>query len=217
MYRTIFFDLDGTLTNPGTGITNSVAYALEKIGIRTTDRKALYRFIGPPLNDAFETFYGFSPEECRRAIAYYREYFRDRGIFENTPYDGISELLQSLKNNGKQLVVATSKPELFAVRILEHFDLDRYFDFVAGATMDSSRSKKAEVLRYALDRCAGAELSTSVMVGDREHDIQGAKAVGMDAIGVLYGYGSERELRAAGAAHLARDAKEIAALIFQNV
>ena len=209
MYRYILFDLDGTLTDPGLGITNSVMYSLRKFGISENDRTSLYRFIGPPLRESFETFYGFSDEQSELAVKYYREYFKDTGIFENTVYDGITGLLKELKERGKILAVATSKPEIFAVRILKHFGLYGYFDHVAGATMDDSRNKKADVIKYALGKCDIASASEAVMIGDRKHDIIGAKENSMDSIGVLYGYGDEDELREAGATFIAEKPADI--------
>lgn len=208
MYNTVLFDLDGTLTNPGRGITNSVAYALNKFGIETEDKKEFYKFIGPPLLDSFMKYYGFSEEEAETAIAYYREYFRDTGIFENEVYDGIPELLEEIRNSGRKIILATSKPEEFAKRILVHFGLDKYFDFAAGATMDSSRNKKGDVIAYALKE-SGCSSENAVMVGDRLHDILGAKENGLDSIGVLFGYGSREELENAGADYIAGTVKDI--------
>lgn len=202
MYQTILFDLDGTLTDPGEGITNSVAYALEKFEIKNEDRSQLYKFIGPPLKDSFMEFYGFSEEDALKAIAYYRERFREKGMFENMVYDGIVELLSKLKYAGKKLIVATSKPEEFTLTILKHFDLLQYFDYVAGATMDGSRSEKEEIIHYALEHCQIENLDETVMVGDRKFDILGAKANGIDSIGVLFGYGSLEELEIAGATYI---------------
>ncbi len=152
MYKTILFDLDGTLTDPAEGITNSVAYALEKYGIKVEDKKALNSFIGPPLNDSFMKYYGFTPEKAMEAIWVYREYFRDKGIFENEVYEGIPLLLEKIKQSGRKIVLATSKPEEFALRILEHFELIKYFDVVAGASMDEKRNKKGDVIRYAVEK-----------------------------------------------------------------
>ncbi|MBD5545207.1 MAG: HAD family hydrolase [Lachnospiraceae bacterium] len=201
-YDIILFDLDGTLTDPGVGITNSIAYALEKYHIQVTDRKKLYRFIGPPLHESFENYYGFSEEEAKTAVEYYREYFKEKGMFENAVYEGIPELLKNLKDRGKTLVVATSKPEIFAVQILEHFGLKEYFTYIAGANMDGTRTRKDDVIRYALKSCGISKPSGIVMVGDREHDIMGANKVGLDSIGVLFGYGSRQELTDAGATYI---------------
>ncbi|MCH5353278.1 MAG: HAD family hydrolase [Acutalibacter sp.] len=210
MKKTVFlFDLDGTLTDPGLGITNSVMYALRKFDISAPDRASLYKFIGPPLRDSFAMFFGFSPERSELAVKYYREYFSTRGLYENEVYDGIPELLRELKKLGKTLIVATSKPEKFAVEILRHFELYDYFDFVAGATMDGSRDRKSDVIRYALESCHIAEKSEVIMIGDREHDIFGAKETGLDSVGVLFGYGSRDELETAGATFIAEKPMDI--------
>ncbi|EMB66346.1 HAD family hydrolase [Streptococcus mutans] len=199
MYQTILFDLDGTLTNPALGITNSLAYALEKFNIEVTDKKELYRFIGPPLQDSFENFYHFSKEDSLKAVDFYRDYFRHKGLYENEVYQGIPDLLERLKAQGKKLLVATSKPEEFARQILKHFELFDYFDLVAGASMDGSRRLKGDVIAHALTSAQVSDLSATIMIGDREHDIIGAKKNGLDAIGVLYGFGSQEELEKAGA------------------
>ena len=210
MYQIILFDLDGTLTDPGLGITNSVMHALKKWGIEVKERESLYRFIGPPLQDSFMQYYGFSAEDAEKSVTYYREYFREKGLYENEVYPGVEKLLIDLKAAGKTLAVATSKPEEFAIRILKHFQLDGYFDVIAGATMDSSRSKKADVIAYCLDRLGANDLSQVVMVGDREHDIIGAKKVGIDSIGVLVGYGSREELECAGATYVVKTMPNVA-------
>ncbi|MBE6661687.1 MAG: HAD family hydrolase [Ruminococcaceae bacterium] len=196
--KNIFFDLDGTLTDPAQGITNSVAYALSKFGIEVADRSELYRFIGPPLVPAFMEYYGFSKEDAERALVLYREYFAPTGIFENAVIEGIPEMLSALKASGKRLFVATSKPEEFAKRILEHFALDGYFDGIYGSTMDETRNTKDAVIAYALIE-SGADKDDTVMVGDRHHDIDGAKKNAMRSVGVLFGYGSREELTQAGA------------------
>lgn len=213
MYKYILFDLDGTLTDPGLGITNSVMYALKKFNIDVEERASLYKFIGPPLMDSFKMFYGFSEEDSELGVKYYREYFKERGLYENEVYDGIEELLKALKDQNKSLIIATSKPEEFAVEIVKHFHLDQYFDFVAGATMDSSRSKKADVIEYAIKNCNITDLSSAIMIGDREHDILGAKQVGLDSIGVLFGYGNYSELEAAGATHIVEKPADILQIV----
>ncbi|MBE6773976.1 MAG: HAD family hydrolase [Ruminococcaceae bacterium] len=208
MYDVILFDLDGTLTDPGLGITNSVAYALERYGIEVENRESLYPFIGPPLADSFMNFYGFDSEKAMDAITVYREYFRNKGIFENEVYEGVRELLENIKASGRKTVLATSKPEEFAVRILEHFDLAKYFDVVAGASMDEKRNKKGDVIKYAMEKGAFRS-ENAVMIGDREHDIFGARENGLDSIGVLYGYGSRQELENAGADYIAESVQDI--------
>ena len=213
MYDIILFDLDGTLTDPGEGITNSVAYALGKYGIEVTDKKELYKFIGPPLKDSFMKYYGFSEEEAIKAIEYYREYFRDAGIFENKVYEGVVDMLSTIKESGRRIILATSKPEEFAMRILQHFGLKKYFNVVAGASMDSSRSKKGDVIAYAISLCDDFDKDKSIMIGDREHDMLGAKENGLKSLGVLYGYGSEEELKKAGADYIVSTPADILKLI----
>ena len=216
MYQTILFDLDGTLTNSELGITNSVAYALGKFGIEVPDKKALRVFIGPPLQDSFERFYGFSKEECLKVIDYYHEYFSEKGLYENEVYPGVPDLLTSLKQAGKQLIVATSKPEEFSVQILKHFGLFDYFDFVAGATMDRKRSKKSDVIQYALGQNQITDLAHAIMIGDREYDVFGAQAQKLDSIGVLYGFGSREELETAGATYIVDDVKKMHEILIKK-
>lgn len=208
-YQTILFDLDGTLTDPGIGITNSVMHALSKYGISVRDRSDLYKFIGPPLYESFERFYGFSKDESKKAVEYYREHYSVTGLFENAVYDGIDELLKALKDCGKTLLVATSKPEVFAKKVLEHYDLAKYFTFIAGSELDGTRVKKDEVIRYALDRCSIADTTNAIMIGDREHDILGAKQTGIAVIGVLFGYGNRREHEEAGADFIAETVADL--------
>lgn len=212
MFNTVLFDLDGTLTDPSEGITNSVAYALESYGINVENKKSLYSFIGPPLNDSFMKYYGFTPEKAMEAIMVYREYFRDKGIFENEVYDGIPGLLEKIKASGRKIVLATSKPEEFALRILEHFDLLKYFDLVAGASMDEKRNKKGDVISYAMEK-GGITAEGTVMIGDREHDILGAKENALPSIGVLFGFGSREELEKAGATYIAETVEDIFKLL----
>ena len=207
-YDTILFDLDGTLTDPGVGITKSVEYALNRYGITVNDRADLYPFIGPPLIDSFMEYYGFSKEQAVDAVEKYREYFRDKGLFENEVYPGVPKMLKELKKAGKTLLIASSKPEEFVLTILKHFDLLPYFDFVGGASMDEVRSKKEDVLRYVLQQ-AKVDPSTAIMIGDRKFDVHGAHAFGMDAIGVSYGYGSLEELTEANPEYLATSPQEI--------
>ncbi len=223
MYDTVLFDLDGTLSDPSIGITNSVMHALKHWNIQVEDRSELYKFIGPPLIESFERFYGFSKEESWEAVEVYREYFSVKGLFENDMYEGIPELLRELKARGKTIALATSKPELYARQILEHFGIDGYFDFIGGASMDEIRVAKADVIRYAFESmgmlAAGETLlpddvrAGTVMVGDRFHDIEGAKKNGLRSIGVLFGFGSREELEAAGADHIAETVEDILEII----
>lgn len=209
MYQTILFDLDGTLTNPALGITNSLAYALEKFNIEVTDKKELYRFIGPPLQDSFENFYHFSKEDSLKAVDFYRDYFRHKGLYENEVYQGIPDLLERLKAQGKKLLVATSKPEEFARQILKHFELFDYFDLVAGASMDGSRRLKGDVIAYGLAAAQISDRSSAVMIGDRKHDIIGARENNLETIAVLYGFGSQEELEKAGAKDMAKTVADL--------
>lgn len=209
----VLFDLDGTLTDPGEGITNSVIFSLERFGITVSNRAELYKFIGPPLLYSYKEYYGFSESDAKLAIKYYREYFSEKGIFENRVYDGITDMLGKLRGNNIRLSVATSKPEPFALKILEHFGLTEYFSFVAGATMDETRSEKHEVIEYALRGLRIEDKACCIMIGDRKHDILGAKKNGLKSIGVLYGYGSRGELETAGADMLAETPLDICGLI----
>ncbi len=209
MYDIVLFDLDGTLTDPGEGITNSVAYALKKFNIIVENRTELYNFIGPPLIDSFMKYYGMNYEDGLKAVEYYREYFSVIGIFENKVFEGIAEMLDEIKKSGRKIALATSKPEVYAKRILEHFDLSQYFDFVGAATMDETRSKKADVIAYTLDNLGAKDKSRVVMIGDRHHDIEGANQNGLDSIGVLIGYGDREELETAGATYIAETVNDI--------
>jgi len=209
MYKYVLFDLDGTLTNPEIGITNCVMYALGKFGIKVEDRKTLHPFIGPPLMYSFQEFYGLSEADSELAVKYYRERFSVKGLYENEVYEGIVELLETLKANGKTLVLATSKPEEYTIQILKHFHLYDYFDYIAGATMDGSRGEKADVIRYALEISGITNRFDAVMVGDRNYDVLGAKENGIDSVGVLYGFGDYSELVDAGANYIAETVEDI--------
>lgn len=211
-YSYILFDLDGTLTDSGPGITNSVMYALGRFGINKP-RSELYRFIGPPLRTSFKEFYGFDDCQTEKAIEYYREYYTDKGIFENEVYEGIPELLRNICGSGKKVALATSKPEKFAVRILEHFGIAEYFSAVTGASMTEARTEKNELISLSLSALGVKDKTKSVMVGDRKFDILGAKANGIDSIGVLYGYGDRGELTAAGADFIAETPQELLKLL----
>ncbi len=209
MNNTVLFDLDGTLTASGRGITNSVAYALTKFGIDFESKEDLMCFIAPPLIKMFMQKFNVSENEARELVKLYREYYSAHGIFENDLYEGIGELLSSLSIKGKKLILATSKPEHFAVKILEHFGIAKYFSFICGATMDEKRTDKDAVIEYALECAHISDISDAIMVGDKEYDILGAKKFGMDSIGVLYGYGSRKELETAGATYIAEHPKDI--------
>ena len=205
----IFFDLDGTLTDSGPGITASVAYALRELGAPPLPPETLRAFIGPPLMWSFGHFCGFDEAKCAEAVRLYRVYFTAGGMFENSVYPGIPAALDKLRSAGLRLAVATSKPELYSRQIIAHFGLEGCFDAVCGAAMDESRTDKAEVIRYAL-QTLDLPPEEGLMVGDREHDVLGAKAAGLPCLGVLWGYGSREELINAGAAALAETPEEMA-------
>jgi phosphoglycolate phosphatase len=197
---TIYFDLDGTLTNPKPGITRSIQYALEELGQAVPSEDELTWCIGPPLHASLKKLVG-SDERADQALALYRERFADVGLFENETYRGIEETLSTLAATGRRMFVATSKPAVYAERIVDHFGLRRYFERVYGSELDGTRVDKGELLRYALET-AKVDPAQAIMIGDRSHDIVGARSNGMTAIGVLYGYGSEDELKKAGAHHI---------------
>ena len=213
-YKTVLFDLDGTLFDSGEGVKNSVEYALNKFGIKVLDRDSLGCFIGPPLTVSFKTFYGFDEENADRGVAYYREYYAEKGIFEGYVYDGIEDTLKRLKDGGKQIIVATSKPEKFAKEILQKFGIAKYFDFIAGATMDEkTRCTKNQIIEYAMESCNIDTSTDVIMVGDRLFDIEGAKHFGMECIAVLYGYGSLEEFEKYGAEYIVETPKDVADLL----
>lgn len=205
----VLFDLDGTLTDPGIGITNCVQYALNHFGIMPSEREELFPYIGPPLVDSFKTFHGLSEEQAQQALCLYRERFNTKGIFENELISGIPEMLNTLKNRGIKLIIATSKPEEYTVRILQHFAIDQYFDFVGGNTLREERPKKSDVVRYIMDNHPDMSGKNTVMVGDRKYDVQGAHTFGIPTIGVLFGYGSREELTSAGADYVVESVPEL--------
>lgn len=197
----ILFDLDGTITDPFEGITKSFSYALSKFGINES-LESLKKVIGPPLTYSFREYFNFNEEDTAQAILYYRERFSTKGIYENILYDGIKELFEKLVASGKKLVLATSKPIEFSEIIMEHFGLTQYFSFMAGSSLKGERDTKAEVIAYALESLDIKDKSQAVMVGDRMHDIVGAKENGIECIAVLYGYGSREEFEEYGADYI---------------
>ncbi len=215
MFSHIFFDLDGTLTDPALGITNSFSHALKEMGREIPSYATLCSFIGPPIKESFASL-GFSKEETEEGIKKYREYFSTKGLFENKVYEGIPKLLADLKAAGKKLVVATSKPETFSVQIAEHFGFSQYFENICGSTMDQTRSTKASVIEYALERNKIQDKSQVLMVGDREHDILGAKQNGLKSCGVLFGYGTRQELENAGTNFIAKDISELKSICLSD-
>ena len=204
----VFFDLDGTLTDSKPGITRAVQYALRHYGIEEEDLDALSPFVGPPLPESFREFYQFSQKDADEAVYVFREYYNARGWAENSVYSGVREMLEEAGKE-KKLYVATSKPEAMARRVLEHFGLDSYFEYIGGANEDSSRVNKDDVIRHVMEKNGITDPELVVMVGDRRHDIAGAHRTGMEAVGVLYGYGSREELEKAGADRIAETPEEL--------
>lgn len=213
MYEIILFDLDGTLTDPKVGITLSIQYALEKMGIKEEDPDVLTPFIGPPLLESFKEIYHMSDQEAAQAIAYYRERFSVTGLYENKVYGGMEELLDSLKKQGRKLIVATSKPTEFSVKILEHFGLKQYFAVIVGSNFDGTRTEKSDVIQFALAGENITDLSKVVMIGDRKYDVDGAKKNHIDVIAVSYGYGSQEELAAADPNYIVSSVAELTSLL----
>lgn len=208
--KTIFFDLDGTLTDSGEGIINCATLALEHFGLPVPSRQEMRVFVGPPLDQTFIKF-GVPADKADEAIKVYRSRYTTIGLFENFPYPGIREMLEVLKAQGHRLFVATSKPEEMSVKILQHFQLDTYFERICGATLDGSRSHKADVIAYLLEQAEG--VTEAVMVGDTAFDVIGAKEHGIPTIGVAWGYGLVEDMKKAGAAAIAQTPEELAAYL----
>lgn len=216
----ILFDLDGTVTDSSEGIIKSVQYALNKLGIEENDQAMLRRFIGPPLDESFEKFYGLDKETALKAVDYYRERYSDTGIYENVLFDGIDKLLAALKNDGYIVALATCKPEIYVPRILKYFDIDRYFDVAVGSELEGGeRRHKNQVIDEVFVRLSKAGLSgkddvamtksKAIMIGDRKDDILGAKASGIESMGVRYGFAEEQELEIAGADYIVETVEDI--------
>lgn len=208
----LLFDLDGTITASDEGITKSVQYALHCLGIEEPDLNKLKPFVGPPLRVAFPQYYGLDKEKTEEAVSKYRERYSKEGIFECSVYDGMPDVLAKLKNKGYCIVLATSKPKIYAEKILKHFNLDGYFTHVVGCELDGRLDTKSEIIEYAIELCADADKSHFIMIGDRFYDIEGAKQQGIRSVGVLYGYGSREELEGAGADEICPEVKDIALL-----
>lgn len=207
-FKNILFDLDGTLTDPKMGITQAVQYALTRFDIFEDNLDNLEPFIGPPLAISFAEVYGFSESDCKKAVGYYREYFSDRGLYENEVYAGIPELLQSLINQGRTLIVATSKPTVFADKIIQHFGMTSYFKQIYGSNLDGTRSDKGEIIQAAIEE-NNLDKSQTVMIGDRKHDIIGAHKSGISSIAVEYGYGSQEELTESKPTYIVKTVEEL--------
>ncbi|MDD5804471.1 HAD-IA family hydrolase [Blautia sp. HCP3S3_H10_1] len=210
MYKAILFDLDGTLTDSGEGITKSVQYALERIGKPEPDLQKLRVFVGPPLIEQFEEYAGIDEKTARRAVEIYRERYAPIGIYENELYPGIEDMLAGLKNRGYKIGIASSKPENFVKIVAEYFHIESYFDEIVGSEPEGGRTNKTEVIEEALRRMGLTDHRDQViMVGDKEHDVFGARRAGLECIAVSYGYGTKEELENARPLKIVNSAEEI--------
>jgi len=208
MKKYILFDLDGTLTDSAPGFINGVIYAVDKFGI-DEHGKDLSFLIGTPVKRSFHEYYGLSKEDAEKAYDHYCEYYMAKGLYENEVYEGIVETLEGLKERGKTLMIATSKPEPLAIGVLEHFDLMKYFSFVGAYVPAENRTSKIAVLKYVLEENHITDLSKVLMVGDRYNDVEGAHAVGVECAGVLFGYGDREEMEKCGADYILETAQEL--------
>ena len=213
MFQYVLFDLDGTITDSFDGITKSVSYALEHFGIKVENRRELKCFIGPPLLESFMEYYGFSKEQAEEAVRIYRERYFKTGLYEGELISGVTQLLSDLKAAGKTVALATSKPEILATRILEHFNLTDYFNFIGGSELNGPRHTKDDVINYVLEKLGNPDKSQTVIIGDRHHDVDGAKATGIHSIGFLGGFGDREELERAGADYIAETFADAAKII----
>ena len=220
MKKYFLFDLDGTLTDPKEGITTCVQYALHSLGIEEPDLDRLESFIGPPLKDSFMEFYGMDEEQAQAAVKKYRERFNDKGLYENEIYPGIAPMLQMLSEKGFRLAVASSKPTVFVEKILEHFGIRQYFKVVVGSELDGSRTSKDQVVMEALRQLFGAKpilYHEVYMIGDRRFDVEGARAMKVESVGVTYGYGGMEELREAHADYIVESVEELREFLLREL
>lgn len=215
-YTNILFDLDGTLTDPKEGIINSVKFALAKFGVNESEVGDLMKFIGPPLHVSFRDFCGFNEENTELAVQYFREYFTDKGINENSIFPGVVELLESLKSRNLMIILATSKPTVHANTVLNNFEIAKYFQYVKGSNLNGTESGKTEIISHIIEKF-NLEKDKTVMIGDRFYDINGAKENGIDSIGVTFGYGGEIELKKAGATYICRNIKKLNTLLLEAI
>ena len=211
----ILFDLDGTLTDSYEGIAKSVQYSLEYYGIKEDNEDNLKRFVGPPLQKSFRDFYGFPEEKAKQAVEKYRERYNVTGVYENKVIEGVPETLKTLSDSGKKLYVATSKPLQLANIVLSHFELDKYFEYICGASLDFSFVEKSNIIEFILDKYNITDKASVLMVGDRKFDIIGAKQTGIASVGVLCGYGSKQELSDAGADYVVSNFSDILKIILE--
>lgn len=215
-YEVILFDLDGTLTDPKVGITKAVQHALSNYDIHVRNLDLLEKFIGPPLVDSFKEFYSFDCATANKAVEYFRAYFSTKGIYENQIYPNITELLAELKEKGKILAVATSKPTVFAEKILEHFAIEGYFTLVIGSNLDGTRVSKTEIIQHVFSELELQSRENVVMIGDRKYDVIGARENDIDVIGVTYGYGSYEELKESKATYYADSVNKLYDLLIAD-
>ncbi len=216
MYKYILFDLDGTITESAPGIMNSARYALKHFGIEAPGDEKLRKFVGPPLFESFTQMFGIPAKRANEAIATYREYYAVKGIFENEVYEGVPEMLKRLTEQGYTVALATSKPEVYARKILAHFELDCYFAEICGIPLEDEKMTKAQVIAACIEKLGSPDKSQILMVGDRDYDVKGAAQNGIDCMGVLFGYGDREELESAGAVMIAKSAEDIAKLIINE-
>ena len=212
-YKNILFDLDGTLTDSKPGIVKGVQYALRCCGIDEPDLDKLTSFVGPPLYKSFMSYLDCSEEDAKEVVECYREYYAETGLYENALYEGIDVLLYNLREKGYKIILASSKPRIFVKRVLSFFRIMRYFDIVEGSELDGKNTDKAELIAHILEKW-NLKAEECVMIGDRMHDIQGAKANGMDSIAVGYGYGTQDELSGAAPTHLFSTIEELKNFFF---
>lgn len=210
-YTFVLFDLDGTISDPRLGIVHSVQYAAKMMGLRDVQAAEVEAHIGPPLQETFAEVFGLDEEETRKMIGYYRDYFKETGMFENVLYTGIQQLLETLKST-KRLVVATSKPTEFAEKILSYFQIDHYFELVVGSNLDGTRTTKGEIIRFILEQYGEYQPDDFIMIGDRKQDCHGAGQNGIDSIGVTYGFGSPAELKGENPSHIVDTVSELGTL-----
>ena len=212
-YKVILFDLDGTISDPKVGITKSVQYALKKMNIDEPDLDKLECFIGPPIQASFPEIYHFNDSETQMAVDFYRERFKEKGMFENELYAQIPDLLQALHDQKLILTVATSKLTEFAEQILQYFNIRQFFELVVGSNLDGTRTSKTEIIEYILQQYPNHKLDEFMMIGDRKHDIIGANNTGIDSIGVTYGYGSLEELTQSNPTYIVDNIDELKGLL----
>lgn len=213
-YTTLIFDLDGTLTDSREGIMNCFKHTADIMGVPMPENTGV--LLGPPLGESFEKYFGMDSETAQKAVKVYRERYGTKCLFENRVYEGITDMLEKLKENGFRLAVATCKAQVFAERILEKFGLSRFFEFIGGAGIDGSRASKTEVIEYVLENMGSPDKASVLMIGDRDNDVCGAMSAGIKCMGVLWGYGSGKELAMTGAAYIARTPDHAAEILMSE-